>query len=114
VAGWAGGVAAGYRVAVADDVAHLPDEQICDLANRRVEQADADAVGSDRDRLDVSNFPRHCPSAAASMCRRSTCLRRGREDASWTYPTAEQRYGENGEIRGDRGEYAKIEGDTGI
>mmetsp|Transcript_43370 Transcript_43370/g.140679 ORF Transcript_43370/g.140679 Transcript_43370/m.140679 type:complete len:426 (-) Transcript_43370:41-1318(-) len=41
------------RVAVADDVAHLPDEQICDLANRSVEQADADAVGSDRDRLDV-------------------------------------------------------------
>jgi len=62
----------------------------------------------------TSNFPRHCPSAAASMCRRSTCLRRGREDASWTYPTAEQRYGENGEIRGDRGEYAKIEGDTGV
>ena len=53
MAGWAGGVAAGYRVAVADDAAHLPDEQICDLANRRVEQADADAVGSDRDRLDV-------------------------------------------------------------
>ena len=33
---------------------HAPlDEQIRDLADRRVEQAGADAVGSDRDRLDV-------------------------------------------------------------
>ena len=44
----------------------------------------------------TSNLPRHCPSAAASMCRKSTCLRRGREDASWTCPTAEQVWGRKG------------------
>jgi len=63
-------------------------------------------------------IPRGIPRDTAGYWERYREIREIRDTGRYRGITLEilvdtERYGKNGEIRGDRGEYAEIEGDTG-